>query len=272
MEAGIPNRLQEILSWKRREVEEAKKRLPESEIRIRAFEASKTRKARAFLEAISAGDVSVQIIAEIKRASPSRGVIRSDFDVESWAKSYESAGACAISVLTEKKFFCGGPEDLQAVKQAVRIPVLRKDFIIDPYQLYEACLWGADAVLLISRILSRAELADFVALADHLAMDALVEVHDEADMEKALHSGAPIIGINNRDLRTFKVSLDTTVRLARFIDFGRHTGVCESGINSRDDIERIISETGIRCFLVGEALMRSDDPSGMIASLRGLQP
>lgn len=269
MESSIPDRLQEILLWKQREVEEAKKQLPETEIKARAFEVSRVRNEKTFHKATETTDGTVKIIAEIKRASPSKGVIRSNFDVTSWAKSYESAGASAISVLTERKFFRGSPEDLQAVKKAVNIPVLRKDFIIDAYQLYEARLWDADAVLLISRILSRSELTDFIALSNDLALDALVEVHDESDMEKALLSDAHIIGINNRDLRTFAVSLDTTIRLSRFLDPYRHSGVCESGIHSPEDVERIVSEAGIRCFLVGEALMRSEDPSRMIATLRG---
>ena len=264
------DRLQEILSWKKKELAEAKQLTPMKELIPKAEEFAKTRgKNRPFRKALSANsDDSVHIIAEIKRASLSKGLIRKDFDVSRWAKTYESAGASAISVLTEKQFFQGGLDDLAEVKKAVKIPVLRKDFIIDFYQLYEAAVWNADAVLLIARSLSESELADFIALADELSLDALVETHDEADMEKALRAGAVIIGINNRDLTTFSVSLETTLRLAKFLDPRLHIGVSESGIHTHEDVEKITENTCIRCFLVGEAIMKSDDPARMIRFLK----
>ena len=264
------DRLQKILSWRKKDLFEAKQIIPIRELIPKAEELAKMRgKDRPFRKALSVNsDDNVHIIAEIKRASPSKGLIRKDFNVSMWAKTYESAGASAISVLTEKRFFQGDLDDLAEVKKSVKIPVLRKDFIIDVYQLYEAAVWKADAVLLIARILSESELADFIALADELSLDALVETHNEADMEKALRAGAVIIGINNRDLTTFSVSLETTIRLAEFLDPRFHIGISESGIHTREDVEKITANTCIRCFLVGEAIMRSDDPSRMIRLLK----
>ncbi|MEJ5299905.1 MAG: indole-3-glycerol phosphate synthase TrpC [Thermodesulforhabdaceae bacterium] len=265
------NRLQEILNWKKEELADAKRRMPMSGLIPRAEEFAKLRKnERPFRKAISKIGNGIHIIAEIKRASPSKGLIRSDFSVPLWAKTYESAGASAISVLTEKKFFQGSLDDLATVKKSVEIPVLRKDFILDTYQLYETAAWNADAVLLIARILSESELADLIALADELSLDVLVETHDEADMEKALSTGATIIGINNRDLTTFTISLETTLRLAGYLDPKLHIGVSESGIHKREDIEKITTGTGIRCFLVGESIMKSEDPGQMIKHLRGI--
>ncbi len=264
------DRLQEILNWRKKDLSESKQLIPMRELITKAEEEAKVRgKDRPFRKAISSnGDDSVHIIAEIKRASPSKGLIRNDFNVSMWAKTYESAGASAISVLTEKRFFQGRLDDLAKVKKAVKIPVFRKDFIIDVYQIYETAVWKADAVLLIARILSESELADFIALADELSLDVLVETHDESDMEKALRAGAVIIGINNRDLTTFSVSLETTIRLAEFLDPRFHLGVSESGIHTREDIEKITANTCIRCFLVGEAIMKSDDPASMIRLLK----
>ncbi|MCX7821974.1 MAG: indole-3-glycerol phosphate synthase TrpC [Syntrophobacterales bacterium] len=271
MEAPIPDRLQEILSWKRIEIEEAKAQIPLGDLTKRALEVARLRKDRPFRKALTKEEGSIKIIAEIKRASPSKGVIKDHLDVTLQAKTYESAGASAVSVLTERKFFQGTLGDLLNVKKSINVPVLRKDFILEPYQLYESVIFGADAVLLIARILSKAELGDLLALSDELGLDALIETHDETDMEKALQSGASIVGINNRDLSSFKVSLETTLRLSQFLDPKHHIGVSESGIQSRKDIEWIVSKTGIRSFLVGELLMKSNDPAREIRSLKGNQ-
>lgn len=269
MESAVPDRLREIVLWKRKEIDEVKSHRPLTDIMEEALEIAKTKKSFPFKKALAESKNGIKIIAEIKRASPSKGIIKTGFDVVSQALIYESAGASAISVLTEKKFFHGSLDDLRNVKKSVGIAVLRKDFILDEYQIYESVLAGADAVLLIARILSKEKLSDFLALADSLGLDALVETHDEADMEKALMTGASIIGINNRDLSTFTVSLETTLRLARFLDPKRHIGVSESGIQSRKDVEYIVSGSGIRCFLVGELLMKSPNPTLEIKSLRG---
>lgn len=271
MEPVIPDRLQEILLWKQKEIERSKEKNPLRNLMKTANQVAKTRNCFSFRNALAQNDDGIQIIAEIKRASPSKGIIRADFDVQLQAKTYESAGASAISVLTEEKFFHGSLKDLQEVKESVNVPILRKDFIFDPYQIYESAVCNADALLLIARILTYQELKDFLDLAGGLWLDTLVEIHDENDLEKALKVNAPIIGINNRDLSTFTVSLETTLRLARFIDPHRHIIVSESGIRNREDVELIVSGAGVRCFLIGESLMKSDDPAGEIRKLKGVR-
>ncbi len=206
-----------------------------------------------------------RIIAEVKKASPSRGVIRRDFEPVSIARSYESAGASAISVLTDQKFFQGHPGYLAMVKEATRLPVLRKDFLIDAWQIYESRAIGADAILLIVALLSGSQLSEYLDLAHKLGMHCLVEVHDEEELEIALGTSARIIGVNNRDLRSFTVDLDTTARMVPLIPDDRLL-VSESGIHTREDIESL-GEIGVDAVLIGEALMSAPDPGAMLKQL-----
>jgi indole-3-glycerol phosphate synthase len=207
------------------------------------------------------------LIAEIKKASPSAGVICPEFFPARIASQYEAAGASAISVLTDREFFKGGIEHIQQVRAAVKLPVLRKDFIIEELQLYEAAADGADAVLLIAAILDDRQLKDFRAIAEHLKMAALVEAHDEPELDRALAAGASLIGINNRDLRTFAVNLATTEKLAARMPDDVIV-VAESGIQTRADVERV-AKAGADAILVGESLMRSGDIAGKVKELLG---
>jgi indole-3-glycerol phosphate synthase len=206
-----------------------------------------------------------RIIAEVKRASPSKGIIRADFDPIAIAREYSSQGASAISVLTEEHFFEGSLDYLEQIKAAVEQPVLRKDFIIDPYQLCEAKSYGADAVLLIAALLDPGLLRDLALQATELSLDVLVEVHNESELEAALESGASLLGINNRDLRTFEVNLATTQSLAPLIPPGV-PAVCESGIDSVEQIRRV-EQWGIHIFLIGESLMRAPQPGKRLREL-----
>ncbi len=213
---------------------------------------------------------AVSIVAEIKRASPSKGPIRPDLDPADLARRYAEGGARAISVLTDREFFKGSVEDLRAARLAVDLPVLRKDFVIDEYQLWEARVMLADAALLIARILEPRQLADYVALArEDLRLAVLVEVHDEKDLEAALDARAPLVGINNRDLDTFRVSLETTARLRPMIP-GGVTTVSESGLSSREDIA-LLRALRVDAALIGEELVRSEDPCRKIRQLLGAE-
>ena len=205
------------------------------------------------------------MIAEVKKASPSRGVIRADFDPASIARSYETGGAACLSVLTDVDFFQGADGDLIAAREACQLPVLRKDFVVDEYQLLEARALGADAVLLIAAALDDAQLADFAALASALGLDALAEVHDAAELERVLRLPLPLVGINNRDLRTFEVSLDATLALKEMVPADRML-VTESGILAPPDVRRM-RDAGVHAFLVGEAFMRAADPGAALRSL-----
>lgn len=207
------------------------------------------------------------IVAEIKKASPSRGVIRAEFDPVAIARSYVTHGAAALSVLTEQKFFQGHLDHLAAIRRAVPVPLLRKDFLFDEYQIHEARAYGADAVLLIVRVLDDSQLCALLELAHELGMAALVEVHDETELERAVRSGARCIGINNRDLGSFVTSLEVSERLAARVPRDRIL-VAESGIEGAQDIERL-ERAGIHCFLIGESLMRSADPGRKLAELLG---
>jgi indole-3-glycerol phosphate synthase len=206
-----------------------------------------------------------RIVAEVKKASPSKGLIRADFDPVAIALDYEAHGASAISVLTEERFFQGSLRHLEEIRDAVKVPLLRKDFTVDPYQIIEAKSHGADAVLLIAAMLDPGLLSDLRAQAGTLGLDALVEVHTESDLAAALEARAQVIGINNRDLKTFDVDLSTTERLAPLIPRGT-AGVCESGIDSPEQIRRIES-SGVHVFLIGEALMRAHEPGKKLAAL-----
>ncbi len=219
---------------------------------------------RDFLSAIS-NPAPVAIIAEIKQASPSLGVIKEGVDIPLIARQYQSGGASAISVLTEKNFFKGDLFHLKVVKEETSIPILQKDFIIDPFQIYEGRILGADAILLISSILSKEELRDFVTLAQELKMVPLVEIHDEGDLKKISSLHLSLIGINNRNLETFEVDLGTTLRLRRKIPEGTKV-ISESGIRGLDEV-RLLKEAGVDGILVGEMLMRAKDPSAKIKEL-----
>lgn len=242
--------LDKILQQKRAELDKEKCELPIEVLKKNLGSFPR----RDFKEAVSRGN-RVNIIAEIKRASPSRGlIISSDFHPDEIAKIYEKNGASAISVLTEKEFFKGEIDFVSLVSRATNIPILRKDFIIDEYQIYQSRVYGADAILLIVRILSLQRLKDYLKLATDLSLDCLVEVHDEKELAIAQDAGAEIIGINNRDLGTFEVDLTTTLKLAPLIK-GKVV-VSESGIKTKDDILRL-KKVGVNAFLIGEALMKA---------------
>ena len=206
-----------------------------------------------------------RIIAEVKRASPSKGLIRQDFDPPALAKDFAEHGASAVSVLTEERFFQGSLRYLEEIHGAVSLPLLRKDFMLDPYQLVEAKSYGADAVLFIAALLDAALMGELRAQAAALGMDSLIEVHSEAELEAALKAGAELVGINNRDLKTFEVSLAITERLAPLIPAGV-TAVCESGIDGAEQIGRV-EKLGIHVFLIGESLMRAPQPGEKLREL-----
>lgn len=249
--------LQRILARKTREVAERSAQQPLAQLSQRCLDLPAARGFAAAMEArIDAGEPAV--IAEIKRASPSKGVIRSDFDVAAIARSYAGHGATCLSVLTDSEFFQGSSASLREARAACDLPVLRKDFIVDPWQVYEARAMGADCVLLIAAAVGDSALLELTLLSAELGMDALVEVHDEDELERALAVPAPLIGINNRDLRSFRTNIDTSIELRDQVPYDRLL-VTESGIRSTDDVARL-REAGIDAFLVGEAFMRSDDP------------
>lgn len=217
----------------------------------------------AMLNKIEAGQAAV--IAEIKKASPSKGVIREDFVPAEIAKSYEQGGAACLSVLTDVDFFQGADEYLKQAKDACSLPVLRKDFVIDPYQVYEARVIGADCILLIVAALGDAQLLELSQLAAHLDMDVLVEVHDQEELERALALNVPLLGINNRNLRTFEVSLQTTLDLLPLIPDNRIV-VTESAIHQPQDV-KLMRDNNVNAFLVGEAFMRAENPGKKLAEL-----
>ena len=224
---------------------------------------------RDFVAGLRAGmqERGAAVIAEVKKASPSKGVLRADFRPAEIAASYERHGAAALSVLTDAPFFQGSRVALEAARAACALPVLRKDFMIDAYQLFEARAMGADCILLIAAILDDVELAAFEATAQALGMAVLVEVHDEAELERALRLRTPLVGINNRNLRTFEVSLDTTLAMLPRVPAGRLV-VSESGIHAPGDVARLRA-AGVHAYLVGEAFMRAPDPGVALASLIG---
>ncbi len=254
--------LDDIVEHKRREVDEAKRRNPIEKLRERVA----PRESGGFRKAVGQPG-RLCLIAEIKKASPSRGVIRADFDPAAIARSYADGGASAISVLTDAKYFQGDVAHLVQARDESGLPVLRKDFIIDEYQIWESAAIGADAALLIVAALDAGQLKDYLQLAGEVGLDALVEAHDAAEIETALDAGAEIVGINNRDLRTFKTDIETTLRLAERIPNDRVT-VSESGIHTREDAQKV-RDAGANAILVGEALMTCDDVSGKIRELIG---
>jgi indole-3-glycerol phosphate synthase len=249
--------LNRILVRKTEEVAERRARVPEAELVARIAELPPTRGFGAAIEAkIAAGLPAV--IAEVKKASPSKGLIRGDFDPAAIAASYAAAGAACLSVLTDSDFFQGSEAFLQQAREACALPVLRKDFIIDAYQVYEARAIGADCILLIVSALDDDMLLQLSLLAAELDMDVLCEVHDEEELERALALPVPLIGVNNRNLRNFETSLETSLTLQGMIEYDRIL-VAESGIHTPEDVARL-REGGIQAFLVGEAFMRAEDP------------
>jgi indole-3-glycerol phosphate synthase len=256
--------LDRIVADKREEVAAAQRRVPFAELKARLGAAPPP---RPFVDAIRGDGVS--LIAEVKKASPSRGLLRADFDHVALARAYADAGAAAISVLTDERHFQGSPAHLESVRAALPDgpPLLRKDFLFDHYQLYEARVHGADAVLLIAAVLNSALLAQLIGLASALDMAALVEVHDELELERALMASASLVGINNRDLRTFEVDLATTERLRPGIPEGV-TVVAESGVFTRADVDRLAA-LPVDAVLIGEALVTAPDPAAKIRELFG---
>ena len=258
--------LTKILDRKREEIAERMLRTSLDDLRGFIDAAPAVRPFLAALEVrIDAGRAAV--IAEIKKASPSRGVLREDFDPVAIARSYEAGGATCLSVLTDHDFFQGSEAYLEDARAACALPVLRKDFTIDPYQVCEARVMGADCVLLIVAALDDARLRDLLMLTHELGMNALIEVHDRAELDRALKLDAALIGINNRNLRTFETRLETTLDLLKEIP-GNRLVVTESGIHTRDDVARM-RDAGVHAFLVGEAFMKAPDPGARLAELFG---
>jgi indole-3-glycerol phosphate synthase len=258
--------LSEILAHKREAVARMKAEPSSDRLRERALEIRKTTMPHRLLQALKSESPRLKIIAEFKRRSPSAELIRDDLSADEAARSYERGGACAISVLTDEAYFGGSIADLRAVGSTTDLPILRKDFIIDPIQIYEAAIAGADAVLLIVAALDDAVLGDLREGAeDQLGLDALVEVHTSIELRRALNADAKIIGVNNRDLQTFQVSLETSERLIAEAPKDRIM-VSESGLQSAQSLHHLHA-LGFRGFLVGEALMRASDPEN---ALRGL--
>lgn len=253
--------LDQIVAHKKQELARGKEAMPLAALKERV---GTTEAPRGFRQAL-AQSRDLALIAEIKKASPSAGLIRKDFDPVVIGKIYEGSGAAAVSVVTDEHFFNGTLASMKEVKQALSIPVLRKDFIIDQYQIYEARAFGADAVLLIAAILSDDRLRALLGLCGELGLEALVEVHTKVERDRALEAGAEIIGINNRDLRTFAVDLSTTMRLAHGIP-EEIVSVSESGIKTHDDLKRL-REAGVDAVLVGTALMEAEDIGAKIKEL-----
>jgi len=255
--------LDDIIANKKGELAETKRSCSLGDIKARAADAGPT---RGFGKSLSrTGDI--QLIAEVKKASPSKGVIRDDFDPVTIAKLYEESGASCISVLTEKKFFQGSLEYLGWIRKAVKLPLLRKDFIIDEYQIHEARAAGADAILLIAACLEKQQIEDYLGIAHRLGLDVLVESHTYKELEKSLYAGAMLVGINNRDLTTFTVSLQATLDLLNDIPDERIV-VSESGIKTREDVVKL-QQAGVDAVLVGESLMREKDIGRKVKELLG---
>lgn len=256
--------LSKIVEVKRQEVAAALKRKSFEVVRADAQSRVLTRNFLAALQNKVQADEPA-VIAEIKKASPSKGVLRADFVPADIAQSYAEHGAACLSVLTDEQFFQGSADFLKQARASCHLPVLRKDFMVDPYQIYESRAMGADAILLIVACLDDGQMRELEAIAMGLDMAVLVEVHDEHELERALKLKTPLVGVNNRNLKTFEVSLDTTLRLKALMPAGRLL-VCESGIHTREDVLRMRTG-GVQAFLVGEAFMRAPDPGQTMADL-----
>jgi indole-3-glycerol phosphate synthase len=255
--------LDDIIAYKKEELAETKRSTPIAEVKSQAADAGPT---RGFGKTLSSGQ-DIRLIAEVKKASPSKGVIREDFDPVDIARTYARSGASCLSILTEQKYFQGKLEYLNAVRKAVELPLLRKDFIIDQYQIFEARAAGADAILLIAACLEKQQIEDYIGIAGELGLDVLVESHTYKELDRSLVSGAAIVGINNRDLQSFSVSIQTTLDLLKDIPEDR-TVVSESGIKTRDDVVKL-AEAGVDAILVGESLMREKDIKKKVKELLG---
>lgn len=271
----IKNIFSQILDGKRKAVAQLRANSSSRDFRERAFEIRKNAEPHRLLRALESDLPGLKIIAEFKRKSPSAGIIRDDLTISEIVGCYERGGACAISVLTDEEYFGGSIVDLCAARSSTNLPLLRKDFIIDPIQIFEAAIAGADAVLLIVAALDDASLRELRSLTeDELGLDALIEVHTSEELGRALNAGASIIGVNNRDLRTFRVSLDTSERLIAPAPRDK-VMISESGLQSADSLARL-RKLGFRGFLVGEALMRAPDPEAafrdLVAAAEGRQP
>jgi indole-3-glycerol phosphate synthase len=262
----MPDILQRILAVKAKEVAAAKTQRPLSAMRIAAAAMPEPRDFAGALRAkIATGEAAV--IAEIKKASPSRGVLREDFDPAAIAATYAEHGAACLSVLTDEQFFQGSAEYLRLARSACTLPVLRKDFMLDAYQVYQACAMGADCILLIVAALNPRRMAELAAIATDLGMAVLVEVHNSVELDRALELKTPLIGINNRNLHTFETRLDVTLGLLKRIPSDRIV-ITESGILQPADVS-LMRDNGVDCFLVGEAFMRALDPGAELARLFG---
>ena len=266
--------LEQIIETKRQEVAQRKAAIPLDELKETITTLGRPRN---FFNAITRKTKKpLNLIAEVKKASPSAGVIRADFDPVKIAQAYAAAGADALSVLTDEKYFQGKLEYIHQIRDVVKLPVLRKDFIIDPYQVYESRAAGADAILLIAECLDMSQLSDLQILATELNMTCLIEVHDLDNLMRVRdriigfpHKSYSLLGINNRDLRTFKTDLGTTLRMAELVE-NRDVLISESGIHTYEDIKKL-ADAGVRAVLVGESLMRSDDIEGKIRELFNLK-
>jgi indole-3-glycerol phosphate synthase len=253
--------LDQIVRHKREEVQAARAKRAHTDVVRQALGAPS---AVSLLAALAQGE-EVRVIAECKKASPSKGVIRADYNPAEIARAYEEHGAAAVSVLTDRRFFQGSMSDLQRVRQAVSLPLLRKDFIIDEYQIFEARAAAADAVLLICAILDRHQLRDYVEIVEELKMDALVEIHDLRELEAAVENNTGIVGVNNRNLDNFEVDLAQTAEAARLLPDDLLL-VSESGIHNREDIE-FVASVGAKAVLIGEAFMSAADPGQALKEL-----
>ncbi len=260
----LPDVLKKIIDKKHEELIEFKKNVAQSELELQLAALPPTRGFLNALKLKNANSYSA-VIAEIKKASPSKGVLRDVFEPSEIALSYEKAGAACLSVLTDVHFFQGSNQYLREAKAASSLPILRKDFVIDPYQIYESRVLGADCILLIVACLSDDELKSFYALATSIGLDVLIEVHDEVELQRALVLNPPMIGINNRDLRTFNVSLLTTISLIKSVPKDILI-ITESGIGSQDDVF-MMQEYNINAFLVGEAFMSAKDPGAALSKI-----
>ena len=256
--------LNKILARKQQEITHRQTQVSQSELENKL---AGSLPVRGFVESLKTKLDLKQpaVIAEIKKASPSKGIIRADFDPVAIARSYEQAGAACLSVLTDIDFFQGSDEYLKAARAACEIPVIRKDFIIDPYQVYEARVMGADCILLIVAALEQTELKALYELATEIGLDVLVEVHDEVEMQRALELNLPLVGINNRNLRTFETSLYTTLKMLHMVPKECFV-VTESGIHTHKDV-RFMRDHHVNAFLVGEAFMRAEDPGEALAKI-----
>jgi indole-3-glycerol phosphate synthase len=259
MAVVVPDILARIVDHKRAELRKTSQHRAELE-----RTAANRKDVRNFQAALTQSEPA--IIGEIKKASPSKGLLSADFDPAAIARLYSSGGAAALSVLTDREFFKGSLDDLHSARAAADLPVLRKDFTIDEFHVIEAAAHGADAILLIAALLDAPEMRRFRELAAHYRMAALVEVHEESELDRALGSGAEIVGVNNRNLHTFEVTLETSLRLAEKIPAGI-VRVSESGIHSSADVKKL-SDAGFHAFLVGEHLMKSPDPAAALRELR----